>query len=186
MATRTCSVGEARQRLERGDCALVDVREYPEYTEAHLAGGKLIPLGQLRADPKLAGQGGEVLILCRSGRRAKEAAELLDRHGAVQPVVIEGGIEAWKQAGYPVRTEKGPISLERQIRITAGSLVVTGLLLDLGLPGARYLSLFVGAGLIFAGVTNTCAMGLLLAKLPWNHRNSSAASAPAGEICPSR
>jgi rhodanese-related sulfurtransferase len=172
-------VEEARERLESG-CALVDVREYPEYVEAHVAGGTLVPLGELRAKPELAGEGGEVLLLCRSGRRAREAASILEAGGRVQPVVIEGGIEAWKQAGYPVRNEKGPISLERQVRIAAGALVLTGLLLDILLPGARLLSYFVGAGLIFAGVTNTCAMGLLLAKLPWNRSRGPAASCPAG------
>lgn len=178
MAVQTCSVQEARQRLERGGSALVDVREYPEYVEAHVAGGKLVPLGELRAHPERAGSGGEVLLLCRSGRRAREAAELLAPQGRVQPVVIEGGIEAWKQAGYPVRRESGPISLERQVRIAAGALVLTGLLLDLVLPGARFLSYFVGAGLVFAGITNTCAMGLLLAKLPWNRRPGTGAAGP--------
>lgn len=110
------SVEEARRRLDQGDCALVDVREYPEYVEAHLAGGKLAPLSELRAKPALAGDCGEVLLLCRSGRRATEAAEILERRGDVRPVVIEGGIEAWKQAGYPVRTERGAISLERHVR----------------------------------------------------------------------
>jgi len=163
MAVQTCSVHEARRRIARGDCSLLDVREYPEYVEAHLAGSKLIPLGELRAQPEAA-ESGEVLLLCRSGRRAREAAELLERRGDVRPLVIEGGMEAWKQAGYPVSSVKGPISLERQVRIAAGSLVLAGLLI----PGARPLSYLVGAGLIFAGATNTCAMGLLLARLPWN------------------
>jgi rhodanese-related sulfurtransferase len=70
MEMRTCSVAEARRRLERG-CALVDVREYPEYVEAHLTGGTLVPLGELRAKPALAGDSGEVLLLCRSGRRVR-------------------------------------------------------------------------------------------------------------------
>lgn len=166
MTIRTCSVEEARQRLDKG-CCLVDVREYPEYVEGNL-GGKLIPLGRLLLHPELVGSEDEVLLLCRGGKRAQQAAEALAKHGGVQPVVIEGGIEAWKQAGFPVRKEKGPISLERQVRIAAGILVLTGLALDGVLPGARFLSAFVGAGLVFAGVTDTCAMGLLLAKLPWN------------------
>ena len=171
-AVKTCSVQEARERLERGGAA-VDVREYPEYVEAHLAGSRLVPLGELKRRPELAGEG-EILLLCRSGRRAREAAALLEGRTGVQPVVIEGGIEVWKQAGYPTRKEKGPISLERQVRIAAGSLVPAGLLLDTVLPGARFLSYFVGAGLIFAGVTDTCAMGLLLARLPWNRAKRAA------------
>lgn len=180
MAIQTCSVEEVRRRLEQGDCRLVDVREFPEYAEAHVAGSRLVPLGELKqgAAPDLSG---EVLLLCRSGRRAWEAAEHLAQRGA-SPVVIEGGIEAWKKAGFPVRGEKGPISLERQVRIAAGALVLTGILVDLVLPGARYLSAFVGAGLIFAGVTDTCAMGLLIAKLPWNRPRSGAAPACAGNL----
>jgi rhodanese-related sulfurtransferase len=172
---RTISVAELKDRLERGDGVLLDVREYPEYTEAHLPNTRLVPLGELRAQPELAGAGGEALILCRSGRRAREAAEVLSRHGKVEPVVVEGGIEAWKAAGYPVRKEKGPMSLERQVRIAAGTLVLLGLVI----PGALPLSYFVGAGLVFAGVTNTCAMGLLLAKLPWNRPKTPV-------TCPSR
>ncbi|MGV3721774.1 MAG: rhodanese-like domain-containing protein [Actinomycetota bacterium] len=186
MNVGTCSVREARERLERGG-AMLDVREFPEYAEAHVAGGRLLPLGELRRSPERAGKGGELLLLCRSGRRATEAAEILSRFGSVQPIVIEGGIEAWKQAGYPVAREKGPISLERQVRIAAGALVVSGLLLDLVLPGARLLSGFVGAGLIFAGVTDTCAMGLLLAKLPGNRRTGAAGSAAANsKVCSTR
>lgn len=174
---RTCNVKELLEQLERGG-NVVDVREYPEYAEAHLPGTRLIPLGKIKQHPELAGEG-EVLLLCRSGRRAREAAELLASRAGVQPIVIEGGIEALKQAGVPTRKEKGPISLERQVRIAAGALVLMGLLLDLVLPGARFLSYFVGAGLIFAGVTDTCAMGMLLAKLPWNQRRVED-SFPAG------
>jgi rhodanese-related sulfurtransferase len=159
---------------------LIDVREFPEYAEAHVAGSRLLPLGALRSGAG-ADLAGEVLLLCRSGRRAKEAAECLTGRG-VTPVVVEGGIEAWKQAGYPVRQEKGPMSLERQVRIAAGALVLSGILLDLVIPGARYLSAFVGAGLIFAGVTDTCAMGLLVAKLPWNRPRTGAGPADPGTL----
>lgn len=180
----TCSVAEARRLLEQGEAALLDVREYPEWVEAHVAEGRLIPLGELRRDPAQVELAGPVLLLCRSGKRAAQAAEILQQRRDIQPVVIEGGIEAWRQAGYPVRTGKGPIALERQVRIAAGALVLTGILLDFVLPGARYLSLFVGAGLVFAGVTNTCAMGLLLAKLPWNRAHEPVAGGDAGGSCP--
>lgn len=169
-AIKKISVTELKQRLAGGACRLVDVREYPEYAEAHIHGAQLVPLGELKRNPRQAGDDGEVLVLCRSGRRATEAAEVLQRTGGYEPVVVEGGIEAWKQAGYPVGREKGPISLERQVRIAAGTLVLAGLLI----PGAQPLSYFVAAGLIFAGVTDTCGMGLLLAKLPWNRRKSPA------------
>lgn len=169
---RTCSVSELQTRIKNGTATLVDVREYPEYAEAHIEGAQLVPLGTLRQNPALAGDSGEALLLCRSGRRAGEAAKILREHGRVEPVVVEGGIEAWKKAGYPVNQQKGPISLERQVRIAAGTLVLTGLFV----PGLRFVPYVVGAGLVFAGVSNSCAMGMLLARLPWNRLKSDAAS----------
>lgn len=115
----------------------------------------------MRAYPERAGDG-EVLLLCRSGRRAREAAGLLAGLPGTTPILLEGGFEAWREAGLPVRRERGPISLERQVRIAAGSLVLLGLLA----PGLGFLPYVVGAGLIFAAVTDSCVMGLLLARLP--------------------
>jgi rhodanese-related sulfurtransferase len=164
----TCSVDELRSRLIDGSTPVLDVREFPEYAEAHIEGTRLVPLGTLRQDPSLAGTDGEVLLLCRSGRRAGEAAQLLRERGTVSPIVVDGGIDAWKQAGYPVKRGNGAVSLERQVRIAAGSLVLLGLLT----PGIHFLPYVVGAGLVFAGVTDTCAMGMLLARLPWNRQKS--------------
>jgi rhodanese-related sulfurtransferase len=177
-AIRTCSADELRERLKGGNTTLIDVREYPEYTEAHIDGATLVPLGTLRRNPALAGENGEVFLLCRSGKRAREAAGILSDGGRVQPVVVTGGIEAWKQAGHPVKTGRGPIALERQVRIAAGALVLTGLLV----PGLGFIPYVVGAGLVFAGISNTCAMGMLLARLPWNQTKAAAVAAcPAGQ-----
>lgn len=173
---RTCSVDELRTKIKNGTVALVDVREYPEYAEAHIEGARLVPLGTLRQNSALAGDTGEVLLLCRGGRRAAEAAQFLRAQGRVEPVVVEGGIEAWKKAGYPVNRQKGPMSLERQVRIAAGALVLTGLFV----PGIRFVPYVVGAGLVFAGVSDTCAMGMLLARLPWNRTKSD----PTSASCP--
>lgn len=158
------SVGELRSRFASGQPVVLDVREYPEYAEGHVEGARLAPLSALRRDPSQAGEGGEVLLICRTGRRAREAAALLWDTGRFDPVVVEGGVDAWRQAGFPLRREQGPISLERQVRIAAGALVLIGLVT----PGLGFLPYVVGAGLIFAGVTNSCAMGLLIARLPWN------------------
>ena len=167
---KTISVHELHDRLPQG-ARLIDVREFPEYVGAHLENAQLIPLGELRRNlPEIRG---EVFLLCRSGRRAREAATLLGRQPDCRPIVVEGGMDAWQQAGFPVQREKGPISLERQVRIAAGSLVLLGLFV----PPVRFLSYFVGGGLIFAGVTDLCGMALLLAKLPWNRRQKSACSA---------
>lgn len=173
-----CSVHELHDKINAGPVTLVDVREYPEYAEAHIAGARLVPLQSLRHNPELAGAGGEeVFLLCRSGRRAQEAAQILQERGSARPRVVEGGIEAWKQAGFPVTGQKGPVSLERQVRIAAGALVLTGLFV----PGLRFLPYVVGTGLVFAGVTDSCAMGMLLARLPWNRPK---AGSPSAAACP--
>ena len=111
-----------------------------------------------------------VYILCGSGQRATRAAEQLQGDIDNQLVIIEGGINALKQLGVNVtKGSSNVISLERQVRITAGSLVVLGVALGFFVaPGFYGLSAFVGAGLVFAGVTDSCGMGMALARMPWN------------------
>jgi rhodanese-related sulfurtransferase len=170
---RKIAVREAQEKL-RGGTPMVDVREYPEWVEGHVAEARLVPLATLKQNPAAAHGGREeVLVLCRTGRRAVEAAQALAAAGCRAPLVVEGGLEAWRAAGLPVERARGPISLERQVRIAAGTLVLLGLLV----PGLQFLPYVVGAGLIFAGITDTCAMGLLLARLPWNRPRSSGSAA---------
>jgi rhodanese-related sulfurtransferase len=111
-------------------------------------------------------------LLCRTGVRAAKAAEKFAAAGQNRGVVVEGGTQAWIEAGLPVhRGTAKVISLERQVRIAAGALVLLGVLLGwLVNPVFFGLSGFVGAGLIFAGITDFCGMGLLLARMPWNNR----------------
>lgn len=166
------------------DLLVIDVRTPMEFAEVHVPQARNEPLDKLQ--PKiLFGAGGlpkgaPVYILCRSGGRATKAAELFAREGFENAVVVEGGTQAWCAAGLPVRrSEVKVISLERQVRIAAGSLVLIGVLLARFVhPGFIGLSAFVGAGLIFAGITDWCGMGLLLAKLPWNQVRPSQCLAP--------
>lgn len=158
------------------DLTLLDVRTPGEYAELHVPRASNVPLDKL-APKKLYGSGRlskdqPVYILCHTGGRAKKAAEKFAKDGFSQAVVVEGGTLAWKEAGLPVaRRTTRVISLERQVRIAAGSLVVTGIVLGYFVhPWFFGLSAFVGAGLVFAGITDFCGMGLLLAKLPWNSR----------------
>jgi rhodanese-related sulfurtransferase len=161
---------------------LVDVRTPAEHAEIHVPGVRLEPLDRL--SPATFEQAGvakdqPVYLLCRSGARARQAAEKLEKAGYTQCSVVEGGTEAWAKAGLPVnRGTTKVLSLERQVRIAAGALVLTGILL------ARFvhadfvwLSAFVGAGLVFAGLTDWCGMGMLLARMPWNQRTSPAVPA---------
>ncbi|WAC17765.1 rhodanese-like domain-containing protein [Luteolibacter sp. SL250] len=145
---------------------LIDVRTPLEFREVHAQGAKNLPLDTL--DPSSLPDGKPIYLLCRSGQRATRAAEKFS--SSQLPVVVEGGTLAWVEAGLPVvRSEKKVIGLERQVRIAAGSLVLTGFLLGWFVnPHFFFLSGFVGAGLVFAGITDWCGMGLLLAKAPWN------------------
>lgn len=153
---------------------LLDVRTPLEFAEVHVAEASNTPLDELNPAALLA-EGGfakdrPVYLICRTGTRAAKAAEAFARAGFPQTVVVEGGTLAWIDAGLPVaRGTVKVISLERQVRIAAGSLVLLGFLLGWFVNRGFFgLSGLVGAGLIFAGVTDFCGMGLLLARAPWN------------------
>lgn len=153
---------------------VLDVRAPVEYAEVHVPQAQNTPLDQLNPqsliDAGLLPKNQPIYLLCRSGVRASKAVEKFIKAGFDNAVVVEGGTLAWIDAGLPViRGAVKVISLERQVRIAAGSLVLTGVLLAMLVhPYFIGLSAFVGAGLIFAGITDWCGMGLLLAKLPWN------------------
>jgi rhodanese-related sulfurtransferase len=172
---KTIAPAELDQLLRtQPDLPLLDVRTPMEYAQAHVPQARNIPLDTLapRAlfDAGALPQGQPVYILCQTGGRAGKAAERFAREGFDQAVIVTGGTQAWSEAGLPVdRALVETISLERQVRIAAGSLVLLGALLGyLVHPYFIGLSAFVGAGLVFAGITDTCGMGLLLAKAPWN------------------
>jgi len=172
---KTISPAHLQQLLDsHAGLTLIDVRTPVEYAEVHVPVARSVPLDQF--DPRnllASGQiskDGPVYLLCRSGARASKAAEKFVKEGLDNAVVVEGGTLAWIEAGLPVdRGTAKVISLERQVRIVAGLLVLAGVLLAIFVhPYFIGLSAFVGAGLVFAGVTDWCGMGLLLAKLPWN------------------
>jgi rhodanese-related sulfurtransferase len=148
---------------------LVDVRMPTEYREIHADGATLAPLDAL--DPQALAQTlpRPIYLICRSGQRATKAAEQFVAAGIPEVVVVEGGTAAWEKAGLPVVRGKKCVSLERQVRIVAGTLVLTGVGLGWWVhPYLFGLSAFIGAGLVFAGVTDWCGMGMLLSKMPWN------------------
>jgi rhodanese-related sulfurtransferase len=174
---KTIKPPELQQLLsKRGTLALLDVRTSAEFNAEHVTSARNIPLDQL--DPARLVEEAQisklepVYLLCRSGGRATRAAEKFAQAGLDNAVVVEGGTQGWIEAGLPV--ERGTskiISLERQVRIGAGSLVVLGVLLGIFVhPYFIALPAFVGTGLVFAGATDWCGMGLLLAKAPWNSR----------------
>lgn len=178
MNNSTATSGESIRKVPAagiGSAVLLDVRTPAEYEEMHIDGSVLHPLTEL--DPAkvkdILGSAPECVVVCASGQRATRAAERLQKElgGTVKLSVLDGGVKAWDAAGMPLIRGKGVISLERQVRIAAGSFVLTGVLLGFFVNPAWFaLSGFVGAGLVFAGVTDTCGMGLLLARMPWNNR----------------
>lgn len=165
---------ELFEKHRRGEpVELIDVRTPAEFREVHATIAKLVPLdsldpAQLRASRTLPADE-PLYVICRSGNRAKMACDKLLAAGFTRIVNVEGGTLAWDKAGLPVERGKKAISLERQVRIAAGLLVLLGTLLGAFVsPYFLILSGFVGAGLVFAGVTDTCGMAMLLAKMPWN------------------
>jgi len=160
---------------------LLDVRTPGEFAAAHVPGATLIPLDELDCAAFLAERGASddpIYVLCQSGGRARRAIEQFQRAGYHGCVLVEGGTQAWLDAGLPVnRGASRVISLERQVRIVAGALVLLGVTLGwLVHAGFFGLSAFVGAGLVFAGITDFCGMGLLLARMPWNKSTGCAST----------
>lgn len=159
---------------------LLDVRTPAEYREVHVEFARNVPLDRL--DPAAVSQtrtappDGPLYLICRSGSRGRQACEKFLAAGYANVVNVEGGTLAWAEAGLPVVRGKKAVSLERQVRIAAGSLVLLGVGLGLLHPVFLGLAAFVGAGLVFAGVTDTCGMGLLLARMPWNRVGEDAAT----------
>ena len=161
---------ELRSLLAQGEpLQLVDVREHAEFASGRIPGSRLLPLGELHRRAAELDASRPVVCVCRSGKRSSQAMEKLAALGFDDVHQLDGGLTAWEQAGFALEKDEGaPWALERQVRFAAGLLVLAGLGLSLVWPPAIGLSWFVATGLVFAGVTDWCGMGLLLAKMPWN------------------
>lgn len=152
------------------DVELVDVRTPAEFREVRVPFARNVPSDRLSAESLTSGDAARPLyVICQSGGRGRQACEKLQAAGFTDVVNVEGGTRAWDQAGLPVVRGKRSVSLERQVRMAAGTLVLAGSILGAFVhPYFIGLAAFVGAGLLFAGVTDTCGMGLLLSRMPWN------------------
>jgi rhodanese-related sulfurtransferase len=176
----TITPDEAARLLREGGATLVDVREADEHARERIPGARNLPLSRLEEAELAVHQGKPVLFHCRSGARtAGNADRLAAKAGLCEAYVVEGGLDAWKRAGLPVAEDRRqPIELMRQVQIAAGSMVVLGVALGAFVaPGFYLLSGFVGAGLVFAGVTGTCGLARVLRMMPWNRRAASPAAA---------
>lgn len=170
MISTPISAAELRHLLHADPATRVlDVRTSGEYQSVHIPGSYNVPLdtlGEHVAD--LADLSHSVVLVCQSGARASQAREHLQAAGTTNLRVLDGGMSAWTAAGGDVVRAGERWALDRQVRGVAGLLVLSGVLASLVLPGAKWFAGAVGFGLAFSAVTNTCAMGMLLAKLPYN------------------
>lgn len=175
MSLKTIDARTLQHRLAAGSAVLIDIREPDEHRRERIAGARLVPLSRFDEQRIAAVPGCAVVFHCKSGARTRgHAARLLGK--GYDAFMLEGGLEAWKAAGLPVERDlTAPLELQRQVQIAAGSLVLFGLLLAaLISPWFLVLSGFVGAGLIFAGLTGFCGMARLLGAMPWNRRAAAA------------
>jgi rhodanese-related sulfurtransferase len=173
----------ARLRSSGKPVQLIDVRTPAEFAEVHVDFARNVPLDQIQPEALMSGGNGEALyVICRSGNRGKQACQKLEAAG-LNVVNVEGGSLAWEAAGLPVvRGTRKVISLERQVRIAAGFLVLVGAVLGMVVhPYFAGLSAFIGAGLMFSGITDTCGMAMVLARMPWNQVKASQESAYCGK-----
>lgn len=180
----TVSASEVVEIVKNGGVgSIIDVRTGAEFESQHIAGSRLIPLDKIEERAKdVMATPAPRLILCQSGNRATTAKEKLEQMNIGGLSVITGGIGAYITAGGEVEKGKNIISLERQVRIVAGVLVILGIVMGYFInPTFLILSAFVACGLIFAGITDWCGMGLLLAKMPWN--KSKATDSVSGGTC---
>ena len=170
---KTIAPDAARALLDQG-ALLVDIRDADEHARERIPGACSVPLPQLDGAPQLARPGNRaVLFHCRSGLRTQAHASALETAAnGCEAYIVEGGLDAWKRAGLPVAADAGaPLELNRQVQIAVGGLLLLGsVLAALASPWFLLLTGFLGAGLMFAGLSGFCGMALLLARMPWNRR----------------
>ena len=180
----------ARLAREHPTARILDVRTPGEFEAEHIEGAYNVPLDTLAEHgPEIrAGVSDSVVLVCRSGQRARKAEATLKAAGMTNLHVLDGGMAGWSAAGLPVRRGAPRMSLERQVRIAAGALAAIGGLLALFVnPYFAAIPAFIGSGLVFAGITDTCAMGMCIARLPHNRPASCDVPAMVRALCsPSR
>lgn len=170
------AAADLKRKLDSGEAILIDIREHDEHAREHILGARLAPLSAIDAHDFDRDRGKTAVFHCKSGMRTQgNAARLLSR-GFADAYFLQGGLDAWKAAGLPVHSNrKAPIEIMRQVQITAGSLVLLGVILGTFVhPGFYGLSAFIGAGLTFAGASGWCGMALLLRAMPWNRTTLAA------------
>ncbi|MBX7168960.1 MAG: rhodanese-like domain-containing protein [Pirellulales bacterium] len=172
----------ANLRERDASLTLIDVRTPPEFDAMHVPWAKNVPLDQLTLEAlRAAGCTTQhtLYVICRSGSRGKQACQRLASFGCAQVVNVAGGTLAWDAAGLPLDRGLPSMPLDRQVRVVIGSLVVFGAVLALAVDVRwSWLAAAMGAGLIYAGLTDDCPMANLVAKMPWNRGQRATGEGP--------
>jgi len=185
----TLDAATLRELIDSGRSPrLLDVRTPAEFETAHIPGAYNVPLDLLREHrDELRNHLAEgVVLICRSGVRAGQAGQALAGTGLPNLTVLDGGMLAWQATAAPVTQGRRRWDLERQVRFVAGSIVLLSVLGSVFVPGLKWVAGFIGAGLTFAAVSNTCAMGMLLSRLPYNRGASCDLDTIVGQLTGSR
>ncbi len=176
---QTIDVKELSSKQARGESIdLIDVRMPTEYRSMHAECARSVPLETLNPNEIMAERNGSanqpLYVICRGGNRSVQACEKFIAAGFTNVVNVEGGTLAWEKAGLPIIRGKKSFPLIQQVQIAAGMLTLFGVFLGYAVDARWFgLSGFVGAGLLFAGLTGFCPMATLIAKMPWNQCNCS-------------
>lgn len=173
---KTVDTAQVRESRETDpQVRLIDVRTPGEFASAHIPGSYNVPLDLLREHrAELTTQHGDpVVLVCASGARAEQARTLLETIGLDRLSVLRGGITGWEQDGGELNRGRGTWAMERQVRLVAGLLVLTGVVTSTAFEPLKWIAGFVGAGLTFAAMTNTCAMSRVLGLLPHNRASAT-------------
>lgn len=160
----------ANEWLDQGKAILIDVREPDEYIREHIPQAHLVPLSGFNPEDFPKEHDRVAIFHCRSGSRTESAAPQILSSGFSDVYQLEGGLQAWRKEGLKVNENlRAPISIMRQVQIAAGGLVVLGVVLAAFISvWFVALSAFVGAGLVYAGVSGVCSMASILSHMPWN------------------
>ena len=177
----TITVERLAELSRQGSIDLIDVRTPIEFREVHATIARNVPLDEL--DPHTVNKqrtgkpNTPLYLICKAGSRGAKACQKFTNATYSDVVNVEGGTDAWVEAGLPVVRGKKIISLERQVRITAGLIVLASGIMAIAVhPYFAGIAVLIGGGLVFAGITDTCGMGMMLAKMPWNRTNANAHS----------
>ncbi|MCG5432647.1 rhodanese-like domain-containing protein [Mycobacterium sp. MYCO198283] len=176
MTNTTIDAAELQELLASANPPrLIDVRTPAEFETLHIDGAYNVPLDLLRKHrDDIAGHlDQQVVLICRSGQRANEAEQTLRKAGLPNVHILAGGITGWAAHGFAVNRGVQRWDLERQVRLAAGLIVAVSILLSAFVPYLEWIAFAIGAGLTVAALTNTCAMGMLLARLPHNRAGAT-------------